>query len=159
MIAYPEIQDVAAALPKDASAIERAMHVAASYLLPGMHFLVPLVTLLCACLALAPAAWAATKAPVKGAQYEGTTTREATILAGGKATHKKATSKTSRELLDQLLARAREAGQLRPDVTVLDIAWLIEMLGRSGPAEPSDEDVVIKRRLTAIAISMIPGSR
>jgi hypothetical protein len=35
---------------------------------------------------------------------------------------------------------------------VLDIAWLIETLGRSGPAEPSEEDVAIKRRLTAISI-------
>ena len=63
-----------------------------------------------------------------------------------------ATSKRSRALLEQIRARTVETGQLRPDVTVLDIAWLIETLGRSGPAEPSDDDMAIKRRLTAIAI-------
>jgi hypothetical protein len=50
------------------------------------------------------------------------------------------------------VARARRAGGLRPDVTVLDIAWLIETLGKSGPAEPGSEDEVIRQRLTAIAI-------
>ena len=69
-----------------------------------------------------------------------------------------AASKRSRALLERILARACETGQLRPDVTVLDIAWLIETLGRSGPAEPSDEDVAIKRRLTAIAIDGLHSS-
>ena len=50
MIAYPEIQDLAGPLSSDASTIERVMHVAASYLLPGVQFLVPFVALACACL-------------------------------------------------------------------------------------------------------------
>src|SRR5258708_4170121 len=50
MIAYPEIQDLAQPLASDASTIERVMHVAASYLLPGVQFLVPFVALACACL-------------------------------------------------------------------------------------------------------------
>jgi hypothetical protein len=37
-------------------------------------------------------------------------------------------------------------------VTALDIAWLIETLGKSGPAAPGSEDEVIRQRLTAIAI-------
>jgi AcrR family transcriptional regulator len=69
-----------------------------------------------------------------------------------------AVSRRSRDLLDQLVRRARHAGALRPDVTALDIAWLIEALGRSGPAEPSAADEVVRRRLTAIAIDGLrPG--
>lgn len=63
-----------------------------------------------------------------------------------------AISKRSRELLDRLIRRSRRAGTLRPDVTALDIAWLIEALGRSGPAEPSEADEAIRQRLTAISI-------
>jgi AcrR family transcriptional regulator len=63
-----------------------------------------------------------------------------------------AISKRSRDLLDRLVTRARRTGALRPDVTALDIAWLIEALGRSGPAEPTAADEIVKRRLTAIAI-------
>ena len=50
MIAYPEIQDLARPSAADASAVERVTHVAASYLLPAIQFLVPLVALACACL-------------------------------------------------------------------------------------------------------------
>jgi AcrR family transcriptional regulator len=63
-----------------------------------------------------------------------------------------AISKRSRVLLERLVARARRAGGLRADVTALDIAWLIETLGKSGPAEPGSEDEVVRQRLTAIAI-------
>jgi AcrR family transcriptional regulator len=69
-----------------------------------------------------------------------------------------ATSKRSRALLDQILTRVRATGQLRPDVTVLDIAWLIETLSRSGPAEPSDEDAVIRQRLATIATDGLRAS-
>jgi AcrR family transcriptional regulator len=62
------------------------------------------------------------------------------------------TSKRSRDLMDQVLGRARDAGVLRPDVTVLDVAWLIEAIGRSGRAEPDGEDAVLRERLTAIAL-------
>jgi AcrR family transcriptional regulator len=68
-----------------------------------------------------------------------------------------AISQRSRALLDKLVKRASRAGVLRPDVTALDIAWLIEALGRSGPAEPSPPDEIIKRRLTAIAIDGLRG--
>jgi AcrR family transcriptional regulator len=61
-------------------------------------------------------------------------------------------SKRSRTLLGRLVRRARQAGALRDDVTPLDIAWLVETLGRSGPAAPAGEDVVIRRRLTELAI-------
>jgi AcrR family transcriptional regulator len=61
-------------------------------------------------------------------------------------------SKRSRELLARLVGRAREDGSLRSDVTVLDIAWLIETLGASGRAEPAAEDDVIRARLAAIAL-------
>lgn len=72
-------------------------------------------------------------------------------------------SKRSRLLLRRLLHRARQAGLLRADVTALDIAWLIETLGRFGPAQPADEDKIIRERLTAIAIdglrAAVPGGR
>jgi AcrR family transcriptional regulator len=61
-------------------------------------------------------------------------------------------SKRSRTLLGRLVGRARQAGALRDDVTALDIAWLIETLGRSGPAAPAAEDAVIRQRLTELAI-------
>jgi AcrR family transcriptional regulator len=63
-----------------------------------------------------------------------------------------AISKRSRTLLERLVGRARRAGSLRRDVTALDIAWLIETLGKSGPAEAGTEDEVIRQRLTVIAI-------
>lgn len=63
-----------------------------------------------------------------------------------------ATSKRSRDLLGRLAARAAKAGVLRPDVTVLDIAWLIEALGRSGQPGATSEDEIIRQRLTTIAI-------
>lgn len=69
-----------------------------------------------------------------------------------------AVSRRSRDLLDRLIRRARRAGALRPDVTALDIAWLIEALGRSGPAEPSAADEIVRRRLATIAIDGLrPG--
>jgi AcrR family transcriptional regulator len=62
------------------------------------------------------------------------------------------TSKRSRDLMARVLSRARNAGVLRSDVTVLDVAWLIEAIGRSGKAEPGGEDAVIRERLTAVAL-------
>jgi AcrR family transcriptional regulator len=70
-----------------------------------------------------------------------------------------AISKRSRVLLEQLMQRARVDGELRPDVTALDVAWLIEALGRSGPAEPTAEDEIIRQRLTAIAIDGLRADR
>jgi AcrR family transcriptional regulator len=63
-----------------------------------------------------------------------------------------AVSRRSRDLLEQVVDRARRDGALRPDATALDVAWLIEALGRFGPAEPAAEDTDIRDRLTAIAL-------
>jgi AcrR family transcriptional regulator len=46
-------------------------------------------------------------------------------------------SRRSRELLGALLTRAQQSGAVRPDLTVLDIAWLIELFGRHGPTWPA----------------------
>ena len=73
-----------------------------------------------------------------------------------------AISQRSRDLLARLVGKARRAGALRPDVTALDIAWLIEALGRSGPAEPGEADEIIRQRLTAIAtdgLRAAPGEK
>jgi AcrR family transcriptional regulator len=59
-------------------------------------------------------------------------------------------SKRGRKLLDELVARAHREGGLRPDVTTLDVLWLIELFGRHGPAGADDDHV--RRRLLAIAL-------
>ena len=63
------------------------------------------------------------------------------------------TSRRGRRLLDQLVTRARREGGLRPDVTALDIAWLIELFGRAGPAWPEPGDTNVRDRLLAIALA------
>ena len=60
------------------------------------------------------------------------------------------TSRRSRRLLDQLVARAHRQGSLRRDVTALDVAWLIELFGRAGPAWPEPG---VRDRLLAIALA------
>src|SRR5882724_985861 len=51
MLAYPEIQELAAASPTaDWTAWDRLTHTTASYVQPGLEFLVPIVALTCACL-------------------------------------------------------------------------------------------------------------
>lgn len=62
-------------------------------------------------------------------------------------------SRYSRKLLDELVARARREGGLRPDVTALDILWLIEQLGRRCGTPQSAEDDNIRQRLVAIALA------
>jgi AcrR family transcriptional regulator len=96
--------------------------------------------------------WAGLAGYVRACVTQGTGTLGA--LAGSITTTPQMwdTSRRSRGLLEQLVERARQAGALRPDVTALDIAWLIETLGRSGPADPAGEDTVIRQRLTEIAI-------
>jgi AcrR family transcriptional regulator len=61
-------------------------------------------------------------------------------------------SRLGRELLDELVTRARREGVLRPDVTALDVAWLTELFGRRGPARPGAEDDHVHQRLLAIAL-------
>jgi AcrR family transcriptional regulator len=99
-----------------------------------------------------PDAWTGLAGYVRACVAQGTGTLGA--LAGAVETTQDmwAISTRSRDLLAQLADRARQAGVLRPDVTPLDIAWLIETLGRSGPAMPDSEDDLIRQRLTAIAI-------
>ena len=48
------------------------------------------IVVLCACFAVAPAAWAATQPPVKGAHYEGVTAAEGPTIVQGKALRRKA---------------------------------------------------------------------
>jgi AcrR family transcriptional regulator len=105
-----------------------------------------------------PDAWDALAGYIQTCVAQGTGTLGA--LAGSIDTTPDmwATSRRSRGLLEQLVGRARHAGALRPDVTALDISWLIETLGRSGPAEPASEDAVIRQRLTAIAIDGLRGA-
>lgn len=50
---------------------------------------------------------------------------------------------------EELVARARRVGPLRPDVTALDIAWLIELFGRFGPMKADD---TVRQRLLVIAL-------
>jgi AcrR family transcriptional regulator len=59
------------------------------------------------------------------------------------------TSARGRQMLEELVARARRDGGLRADVTALDVVWLIELFGRSGA---SREDEGVRSRLLAIAL-------
>jgi AcrR family transcriptional regulator len=64
-----------------------------------------------------------------------------------------ALARRGRRLLDRIVRRAHEAGPLRPDVTSVDISWLIELFARSAPAAGADDaDHTVHRRLLAIAI-------
>jgi AcrR family transcriptional regulator len=96
--------------------------------------------------------WAGLAGYVRACVAQGTGTLGA--LAGSFETTQDmwAASKRSRDLLAQLVRRAHRAGELRSDVTVLDIAWMIETLGRSRSRDLSEEDAVIRQRITTIAI-------
>ena len=62
-------------------------------------------------------------------------------------------SRQGRRLHQAIVDRAHRDGHLRPDVTALDISWLIEQLGRAAPpAGASGDDRDIQQRLLAIAI-------
>jgi hypothetical protein len=62
------------------------------------------------------------------------------------------TSRRGRELLAELTRKTQAQGALRPDVTALDIAWLIEMFGRMRPVSPESEEHRVRQRLLAIAM-------
>ncbi|MFI6482896.1 TetR/AcrR family transcriptional regulator [Nonomuraea sp. NPDC050663] len=76
-------------------------------------------------------------------------------------------SRRGDDLLEELVRRAQEAGALRPDVTTVDIALLIEQLGRSpvvdqlrkqGREELLPAATGARRRLIAIALDGLrPG--
>lgn len=61
-------------------------------------------------------------------------------------------SRRGRELAAAVVARAQSDGPLRPDVSVLDIAWLIELFGRCGAAPRGADDDNVQQRLLAIAL-------
>jgi AcrR family transcriptional regulator len=64
-----------------------------------------------------------------------------------------AVARRSMARLAEIVARAHHDGSLRPDVTALDITWLIEQFGRRAPdpVEP-DEERNVRARLVAIAL-------
>jgi len=62
------------------------------------------------------------------------------------------TSRRARRLLQEVVARASREGALRPDVTALDVTWLIELFSRQSPGRPGPEDENVRRRLLAIAL-------
>jgi AcrR family transcriptional regulator len=63
------------------------------------------------------------------------------------------TARRSQEQAAAIVGRAQASGQLRADVTALDIAWLIEQFSRRapGPLDPGEERRV-RARLVAIAL-------
>ncbi|MGP3915738.1 TetR/AcrR family transcriptional regulator [Nonomuraea sp. 10N515B] len=62
------------------------------------------------------------------------------------------TSRKATELAGRLISRAREAGVLRNDVTMLDVSLLIEQFSRPAPGPPSEQHQQVKQRLLAIAL-------
>jgi AcrR family transcriptional regulator len=64
-----------------------------------------------------------------------------------------ALSRQGRGLHQDIVDRAHRDGGLRPDVTALDISWMIEQFARSAPpANAVDDDRDVQQRLLAIAI-------
>jgi AcrR family transcriptional regulator len=61
-------------------------------------------------------------------------------------------SRRGRDLVETLVARAQRDGCLRPDVTALDVAWLVEQFSMRRAAPPSADDDNVQRRLLAIAL-------
>jgi AcrR family transcriptional regulator len=65
-----------------------------------------------------------------------------------------ALSRQGRQLQQAIVERAHRDGSLRPDITALDITWMIEQFGKAAPpAGASDEDHDVHRRQLAIAIA------
>jgi AcrR family transcriptional regulator len=62
-------------------------------------------------------------------------------------------ARTGRRLHDRIVQNAHRHGQLRPDVTAIDINWMIERFARTmPPAGATDADHTVHQRLLAIAI-------
>lgn len=62
-------------------------------------------------------------------------------------------ARKGRRLHNRIVQRAHRDGQLRPDVTPVDINWMIEQFARTAPpTEAGDEDHAVHQRLLAIAI-------
>ena len=67
-------------------------------------------------------------------------------------------SRRARELLEQVVERARADGSLRDGVEALDVAWLIEHFAGPFPALPTPERENVRKRLLAISIDGLrPG--
>jgi AcrR family transcriptional regulator len=64
-----------------------------------------------------------------------------------------AVARRSMTRLAEIVARAHRHGSLRPDVTALDVTWLIEQFSRR-PPDPvdADEERNVRARLVAIAL-------
>jgi AcrR family transcriptional regulator len=63
------------------------------------------------------------------------------------------TARRSMTRLEQVVVRAHRTGRLRPDVTALDITWLIEQFSRRSPDQlDPDEERNVRSRLVAIAL-------
>ncbi len=62
------------------------------------------------------------------------------------------TARRGQRMLERIVARAHRDGRLRPDVTPLDIAWLVEVFGRFVRTDAADQDAVVPRRLLAIVL-------
>jgi AcrR family transcriptional regulator len=64
-----------------------------------------------------------------------------------------ALARKGRRLHNRIVRRAHQDGELRPDVTAVDINWMIEQFARTTPpAQADDANHTIHRRLLAIAI-------
>jgi AcrR family transcriptional regulator len=61
-------------------------------------------------------------------------------------------ARRGQRLIAKLVTRAHTTGALRPDVTALDIAYLIEQFGARRSTEPTDREDNVRRRLLAIAL-------
>jgi len=62
-------------------------------------------------------------------------------------------SRQGRRRHQAVIDRAHQDGGLRPDVTALDISWMIEQFARTAPpADASEDDRNVQQRLLAIAI-------
>src|SRR6185437_2141355 len=62
-------------------------------------------------------------------------------------------SRQGRRLHQAIVDRAHRDGVLRPDVSALDVSWMIEQFARTAPpADASDDDRNVQQRLLAIAI-------
>jgi hypothetical protein len=62
-------------------------------------------------------------------------------------------ARKGRRLHNRIVQHAHRDGQLRPDVTAIDINWMIEQFARTTPpAVATDADHTVHQRLLAIAI-------
>ncbi|HZC41419.1 MAG TPA: TetR family transcriptional regulator [Streptosporangiaceae bacterium] len=62
------------------------------------------------------------------------------------------TARRGSQLAGRLVARAHQAGVLRPDVTALDISLLMELFSRRSPIRAAGQDQAHRQRLLAIAL-------